>query len=389
MSEVFPRHSAGLAQLRDKGRLRHLIPPVGHDFSSNDYLGLAQSETLKSAGLEALSRGVPVGAGGSRLLRGNADEHVLLEAEAAAFFGTEAALFMGGGFNANQAIFSTLPRHGDLVLYDALIHASSHDGMRLGRAESRKFLHNSPADAATQIAAWRAEGGTGQIWIAIESVYSMEGTLAPLAEFAALARREAAVLVVDEAHATGLFGDQGRGLSHDYAADPSVLTLHTCGKGLGVSGALICGAQVLIDVLINRSRGFIFATAPSPLNAALVRAALRDLAENATRRQRAWALIDHAHTEAARLCGLSGYQSQILPVIIGGDKPTMALAETLQTRGFDVRGIRPPTVPKGTSRLRISLTGSLTKAVITALFETLATELAQSGLQPSALDHVA
>ena len=389
MSDVFPRHSTGLEDLREQGRFRRLIPRAGHDFSSNDYLGLAQSQTLKTAALEALERGVPVGAGGSRLLRGNADEHVALEAEAAAFFGTEAALFMGGGFNANQAIFSTLPQRGDLVLYDALIHASTHDGMRLGRGESRSFIHNSPADAAAQIANWRAEGGSGQIWIAVESVYSMEGTLAPLPEFAALAKREAAVLVVDEAHASGLFGDLGRGLAHDYAQNPWVLTLHTCGKGLGVSGALICGAQVLIEFLVNRGRGFIFATAPSPLNAALVRVALRDLAENAGRRARAWDLITHAHSEATRLCGISGYQSQILPVIIGEDKPTMALAERMQAQGFDVRGIRPPTVPKGTSRLRISLTGTLTKPVITELFETLAAELAQSNLQPYALDQVA
>ncbi|KPD12901.1 8-amino-7-oxononanoate synthase [Phaeobacter sp. 11ANDIMAR09] len=389
MSAVFPGHSAGLEDLREQGRFRQLIPRAGHDFSSNDYLGLAQSQTLKTAALEALERGVPVGAGGSRLLRGNAEEHIALEAEAAAFFGTEAALFMGGGFNANQAIFSTLPQRGDLVLYDALIHASTHDGMRLGRGESRSFIHNSPADAAAQIASWRAEGGSGQIWIAVESVYSMEGTLAPLPEFAALAKREAAVLVVDEAHASGLFGDLGRGLAHDYAQNPWVLTLHTCGKGLGVSGALICGAQVLIEFLVNRGRGFIFATAPSPLNAALVRVALRDLAENAGRRARAWDLITHAHSEATRLCGISGYQSQILPVVIGEDKPTMALAERIQAQGFDVRGIRPPTVPKGTSRLRISLTGTLTKPVITELFETLAAELAQSNLQPYALDQVA
>ncbi|WP_375699435.1 8-amino-7-oxononanoate synthase [Pseudophaeobacter sp. TrK17] len=389
MSQGFPRHAAGLQELRDQGRFRRLIPRAGHDFSSNDYLGLAQSQTLKTAALEALERGVPVGAGGSRLLRGNADEHALLEAEAAAFFGSEAALFMGGGFNANQAIFSTLPQRGDLVLNDALIHASTHDGMRLGRAETRKFSHNDPSDAAAQIAQWRAAGGAGQVWIAIESVYSMEGTLAPLAEFAALAGREGAVLVVDEAHATGLFGDLGRGLAHDYAQNPAVLTLHTCGKGLGVSGALICGAQVLIDFLINRGRGFIFATAPSPLNAALVRVALRDLAQNPERRNRAWDHITHAHSEAARLCGITGFQSQILPVVIGDDRRTMALAEHLQGQGFDVRGIRPPTVPKGTSRLRISLAGTLTKGIITELFERLAPELARLQQQPAGLEQVA
>ncbi|MEP2718246.1 8-amino-7-oxononanoate synthase [Pseudophaeobacter sp.] len=380
-AQPFPRHAEALQSLQARGRFRQLMPRAGHDFASNDYLGLAQSELLQQAASAALARGVPVGAGGSRLLRGNADEHVVLEAEAAAFFGTEAALFMGGGFNANQAIFSTLPQKGDLVLHDALIHASTHDGMRLGRAEACKFRHNDPVDAAAQIAGWRAEGGAGQIWIAIESVYSMEGTLAPVAEFAVLAAREDAVLVVDEAHATGLFEDLGRGLAHDYADDPKVLTLHTCGKGLGVSGALICGAQVLIESLINRGRGFIFATAPSPLNAALVRAALKELAQNPARSQRAWEHIKHAHAEAARLCGLSGFQSQILPVIIGDDRRTMDLAARLQSHGFDIRGIRPPTVPRGTSRLRVSLTGTLSKPVITQMFECLAKELTQSGLE--------
>lgn len=389
MSQSFPRHAAGLEDLRRLGRFRQLIPRAGHDFSSNDYLGLAQSDLLKTAAIEALARGVPVGAGGSRLLRGNAEEHIALEQEAAAFFGTEAALFMGGGFNGNQAIFSTLPQRGDLVLYDALIHASTHDGMRLGRAETRAFAHNAPGDAAAQIAQWRSAGGAGQIWIAIESVYSMEGTLAPVADFAALAAQHAAVLVVDEAHATGLFGDLGRGLAHEVAQNPRVLTLHTCGKGLGVSGALICGAQVLIDFLVNRGRGFIFATAPSPLNAALVRVALRDLAGNADRRARAWEHITHAHSEAARLCGITGFQSQILPVIIGADTPTMALAQALQDQGFDIRGIRPPTVPKGTSRLRISLTGTVTKETITDLFERLAQQLDQRGLVAAELEQVA
>lgn len=375
MTEAFPRHATALETLQKRGRFRQLMPRAGHDFASNDYLGLAASDVLKQAAADALARGVAVGAGGSRLLRGNDAEHGLLEQEAASFFGTEAALFMGGGFNANQAIFSTLPQQGDLVLYDALIHASTHDGMRLGRAETRRFAHNDVQDATAQIADWRASGGEGRIWIAIEAVYSMEGTLGPVAQMAALAAANEAVLVVDEAHATGVFGDLGRGLAHDIAHRPQVLTLHTCGKGLGVSGALICGAQVLIDTLINRARGFIFATAPSPLNAALVRAALQDLAQTLVRREQAWDQINHAHAEAARLCGLKGFQSQILPVILGEDQCTMQVAQALQGQGFDIRGIRPPTVPRGTSRLRISLTGSLTMRVITAMFEALAGEL--------------
>lgn len=368
----FARQDRALTALQTRGRYRALIARAGHDFASNDYLGLAGSDVLNSAARDALERGVPVGAGGSRLLRGNADEHVLLEHEAAEFFGTEAALFMGGGFQANTAIFSTLPGADDLVLYDALIHASTHDGMRLGRAETRAFAHNDVNVAEAAIQTWRAEGNTGQIWIAVESLYSMDGDLAPVAELMALADAHDAVLVVDEAHATGVFGDMGRGLSHTYAARENLLTLHTCGKGLGVSGALICGARVLIDTLINKARGFIFATAPSPLNAALVRAALTELRANPGRQAAAQDLMHHAHKEAQEHLGLTGFQSQIMPIIIGADKPTMALAGALQDMGYDIRGIRPPTVPRGTSRLRISITLNTPAPVISDMFRDLA-----------------
>ena len=369
---VFPRHEKALETLKSRGRFRSLIPRAGHDFASNDYLGLAGSDLLRDAASAALARGVPVGAGGSRLLRGNDAEHQLLEAEAADFFGTQAALFINGGFTGNMAIFSALPHHGDLVLYDALIHASTHDGMRLGRAQSQSFAHNDVAAAEAAITNWRAQGGTGQIWIAVETVYSMDGDCAPVAALSDLATREQAVLVLDEAHSTGVFGDQGRGLGHAVAHLPNVLSLHTCGKALGVSGALICGASALIETLINKARAFIYATAPSPLNAALVRAALRELSHNPARQLDAWGNITHAHAEAGRLCGISGLTSQILPIVIGDDKGCMAVAATLQARGFDVRGIRPPTVPRGTSRLRLSISKNTSRAVITDLFSTLA-----------------
>ncbi len=375
MTDLFARHEKSLKALQTRGRYRQLMPRAGYDFSSNDYLGLADSDVLRAAATTALARGVPVGAGGSRLLRGNADEHTLLEAEAAAFFNTEAALFMGGGFNANVAIFSTLPVQGDLVLFDALIHASTHDGMRLGRAETRSFAHNDVADAAAQITSWRSAGGCGQIWIAVEAVYSMDGDIAQLAALNALARRENACLIVDEAHATGVIGSQGRGVAHEIAAQPHVLSLHTCGKAMGVSGALVCGAGTLIETLINKARGFIYATAPSPLNAALVRAALQLLQDAPDLQRRAQDTVQHAQTEAARLCGLSGFQTQILPVIIGDDKAALALAARMQSLGYDIRAIRPPTVPRGTARLRLSITPNVRPDIITQMFTDLAREM--------------
>ena len=369
------RHQHALGQLKARGRYRQLLPRGGVDFSSNDYLGLAASGLMRDIAKAALERGVPVGAGGSRLLRGNTSEHELLEDEASRFFGTEATLFMGGGFNANMAIFSTLPQQGDLVLYDALIHASTHDGMRLGRAECRSFTHSDPTSCEEEIAAWRKDGGTGQIWIAVEALYSMDGDIAPLSALASLAENTDAILVIDEAHSTGLFGEQGRGLGAALAGLPNVLSLHTCGKALGASGALICGQRILIETLINKARSFIYATAPSTLNAALVRGALEAVQQRPELRKSAWDNIHQAWREADRFCGLSGFESQILPVVIGEDKRTMQIAFDLQKAGYDIRGIRPPTVPRGTSRLRISITPNADGNAITKVFQDLAPHL--------------
>lgn len=367
----FARHAEALDALAARGRRRALSPRTGRDFASNDYLGLAASDLLRDAARAALDRGVAVGSGGSRLLRGNDAEHEALETEAAAFFGAPAALYMGAGFPGNVAIFSALPMQGDLVLHDALVHASAHDGMRLGRAETRGFAHNDADAARDALKAWRAAGGTGRAWIACESLYSMEGDLAPLADLAAVAAEDGAVLVVDEAHATGLYGDLGQGRAHGLDASVDVVSLHTCGKALGAAGGLVCADLVLIDTLVNRARNFVFSTAPSPLDAAVVRAALRLMAERADLRDTAWSNIRRAH-EAARRAGFGPFETQILPVIIGEDAEAVALSRALQARGHDVRAIRPPTVPRSTARLRVSITPNVTPGEIDALFADLA-----------------
>ncbi len=371
----FETHVDALDALKTKGRYRVLVPRMGKDFASNDYLGLANSEDLNKAAIAALERGVALGAGASRLLRGNDPEHEALEKEAATFFGTQKALFFGGGFVANAAIFSTLPRNGDLIVYDELIHASAHDGMRLGRAQAVAFEHNNVTHAETVINEWRAKGGTGRIWLAFETVYSMEGDIAPIRDIVALAQAHDAVLVADEAHATGVLGVQGRGLLYAYEGQADIITLHTCGKALGVSGALVCGATSLIDTLINRARGFIFSTAPSPLTAALVRAALNTLQQIPSPSDALAKRVAHAHREAVQKCGLATLQTQIIPVIIGDDKQTMVVASRMQAHGFDVRGIRPPSVPRGTARLRISITLNASPTEISDMFSVLAEEL--------------
>ena len=366
----FPAQQADLAKLTQASRRRRLSGRDGADFSSNDYLGLAGSPVLANAVQAALERGVPVGSGGSRLLRGNHPEHEALEAEAAAYFGCERALWFSSGFAANSALFATLPQRGDLIVHDELIHASAHEGMRLGRAERIAVRHNDANAFEIAASNWRRQGGPsagrGRIWLAAESLYSMDGDRAPLDDLAAIATRLDAVLLIDEAHATGVFGPHGRGLAAHLDGQDNVITLRTCGKALGCEGALVCAPGVVADFLINRGRGFIFSTAASPLMAAAVRAALGVLRDEPERRESLWRRVRLAEELLGPLgAGVSG--SQILPVIIGEDAETMARAAALQAAGFDVRGIRPPTVPTGTARLRIAITLNVSEADIAAL----------------------
>ncbi|TGX55720.1 8-amino-7-oxononanoate synthase [Sphingomonas gei] len=371
MSALFTAHQQDLAQLAAHNRARRLVARAGRDFSSNDYLGLAKSPRLAAAITDAIGRGVPVGSGGSRLLRGNHAEHEALEAEAARFFRSETALYFSSGYAANAALLSTLPQHGDLILHDALIHASAHEGMRLSRADYRAARHNDLGAFADAIREWRASGGRGRIWIAVESLYSMDGDRAPLAELATLAAQEDAILLIDEAHATGVFGSDGSGFSAELEGRDNVITLHTCGKALGCEGALVCGPKVVRDFLVNRGRAFIFSTAPSPLMAAAVREALRIVADEPERRARLQRLIQMAG-DALAPHGVGVTGSQILPLIIGEEGETMRRAAVLQAAGFDVRGIRPPTVPAGTARLRISLTLNVEERDVRALAGALA-----------------
>ena len=293
-----------LARLDAAGRLRGLRPRMGAEFASNDYLGLSASARMREAMAAALARGVAIGSGGSRLLRGNDPEHEALEVEAAAHFGSAAALFFANGYAANVAAFATLPQPGDLIVHDALVHASAHDGMRLARAPRVAVAHNDAVAFEDAIGRWRAEGGTGTPWIAVESLYGMDGDRAPLAELAAVAARHEAMLLIDEAHATGVFGSAGRGLAEG----------------------------------------------------------LRCLAEEPERQARLWTLV----AAAERALGFAS-GSQLFPVIVGADGAAVALAERCQAAGYDVRAIRPPTVPAGTARLRISITCNVDEAAIEGL----------------------
>jgi 8-amino-7-oxononanoate synthase len=256
-----------LEDLDAKQARRALRSGSGIDFTSNDYLGLAGSPRLAAAMMHALKLGVPCGAGGSRLLRGNHPEHERLEHEAAGFFNAERVLLFGSGYAANLGILSTLPQRGDLVLHDEHIHASAHDGIKLGRAGATAFAHNDAGAAEDAIKSWRRAGGAGTPWIVVESLYSMDGDFAPLADLRALAQASEAMLLIDEAHATGVFGEAGRGLAAQYEGSPEILVLHTGGKALGVSGALVAGAALLCDFPLCRSRCGSSRTNPSAARA--------------------------------------------------------------------------------------------------------------------------
>jgi 8-amino-7-oxononanoate synthase len=366
---------ANLRELADRGRLRSLRERSGIDFTSNDYLGLAESSELQRAAADAVARGVPVGAGGSRLLRGNHPEHEALETEAAAHFGAETALYFGGGYVANLAIFSTLPQTGDLIVHDELIHASVHEGLRRSRADFAGVPHNNVDAFDAAIVRWRKAGGTGRPWLSVESLYSMDGDSPNLVELLAVADRHEAMVVIDEAHATGVLGPQGRGLAAAFEGRENVITLHTCGKALGTAGGFILAPRIVRDFLVNRARPFIFATAPSPLTAAITRSALELSSSNPGRRERLARLVQFAGTELRRQCNIEPSGSHIIPVIVGSDQAAVNLASALQRRGYDIRAIRPPTVAEGTARLRIALTLNVDEATVTKLFEALSEDL--------------
>jgi 8-amino-7-oxononanoate synthase len=354
-----------LKRLEDARRLRQLSPAGGRDFTSNDYLGLKSHPALRQTAIEALQAGMEAGAGGSRLLRGNHPAHEALEVYAARAFGFPSALFFSSGFLANYALMTTLPARQDVIFFDALIHASLRDGIQASPAAHVRIPHNDVNAFEAALRRPRSKGG--RRWIVAESVYSMDGDLAPVADLLRLCREHDAWLVLDEAHATGVFGPTGHGVAEGLEASERLIAVHTCGKGLGVAGALVCAARPIADYLIAKARPFIYSTAPTPLQALLVHKALKLSAAEGWRRERLRAL-----------CALAGErwpvappQSPIIPVILGEDAKALAAAARLRELGFDARAIRPPTVPEGTARLRLTLNALLRDEDVIAIGEAL------------------
>jgi 8-amino-7-oxononanoate synthase len=339
--------------LKAKGRYRSLSLPNGVDLTSNDYLGLAEHPYLRDAAIVYLENGGNIGAGGSRLLRGHAEEHAALEVYATEFFAAPKALYFSSGFQANATLFQTLCSRHDTIIFDEFVHASAREGIQNSHAQHLKAQHNDVS--SFEVACKKAKG---RIWIAVESVYSMDGDIAPLDELYALAKRYDAMLVIDEAHGTGVMGASGKGVSEALIAQHGydrIIVLHTCGKAIGVAGGLLCASSDIVEMMVNAARGFVYSTAPMPLQAHLVQKSLELIAsdEGKSRREKLAVLSE----KAQQFFGGSG--AHVVPIVIGDDAACVDVAQKLQQKGWDIRAIRPPTVPEGTARLRLSLSAAL------------------------------
>lgn len=370
----------GLASLEDAGLYRRLEPlasapgPVvtlasGEtllDFSSNDYLGLAADPRLARAAAQTLETH-GVGSGASRLIVGSASEHQALEEDLARFKGAEAALLFNSGWQANVGVLPALVGEGDLLISDALNHASIIDGARLSKAAIAVVPHNDLdafEDALRQ--------GARRKLVVVDGLFSMDGDVAPLRELRELCDRHGALLYVDEAHATGVLGAGGRGACEAAGIEADV-QMGTLGKALGSFGAYVAGPLPLRAWLIHKARSFVFTTSLPPALCAASRESLRIVGAEPERRERLLSLSRHF----ASRCRALGFDvgpttTQIVPVIVGEARAAVELSKRLRDRGILARAIRPPTVPGGTSRLRFAFRATHTEEQIERALEALA-----------------
>ena len=359
------RWRAELDALRSAGRERRLAPPAGVDFSSNDYLGYAKLAWPARVG----SRGGTA----SRLLRGHAEVWDQVEERLARWHGAEAALVFNTGYVANEGLLATLIGPHDLVLSDALNHASIVDGLRLSRAQRFVFRHNDVDQLATRLREASLDRPAGQqLFIVTESLFGMEGDRSPLVDFVEVAERYEAHVIVDEAHATGCLGPAGSGLVDALGLRHRVLaSVHTGGKALGVPGAYITGSRLLRDFLINRCRHLIFTTALPPLVGSWWLDALDRVTEDVAVRAALRQAVSYLRDQLAHQGISSAGEDHIVPLILGDDARAVEAARLFQAAGFDVRAIRPPTVPPGTARLRLSIHADHDDATLARLAATL------------------
>lgn len=339
------------------------------DFCSNDYLGLARHPKIVAAMCEAAAR-TGVGSGAAHLVTGHGREHAALEEELAAFTGRERALLFSTGYMANLAAICTLADRGEVVLLDRLNHASLIDGALLSGARFARYAHGDGAAAEKALGEHKDEVSV----LATDAVFSMDGDVARLPSLARACQRKKAWLVVDDAHGIGVLGARGRGTLEHYEMDSEEVPVlvGTLGKALGTFGAFVAGSHELIELLLQKARTYIYTTAmPQPV-AAATRMALRLIDEEAWRRERVHALTTRFRTAARQLdLPLGTSDTPIQPVILGTPETALSAQKALWEAGFWVVAIRPPTVPAGSARLRITLSAAHTESQIDALVETL------------------
>ncbi|MDB5308390.1 MAG: 8-amino-7-oxononanoate synthase [Gemmataceae bacterium] len=372
------RWSGVLGELRGQGRYRSFRLPAGVDFTSNDYLGYGggrgPSAGYPVPGTESPLPGgrrpaLPITGTASRLLRGHHAIWDEVEAALAEWHGAEAVLTMTSGYNANEGLIATVAEPGDWVAADELSHACIIDGLRMARPRKFLFRHNDLNHLEEGLKAEAAKRPEGrELFVVTESLFSMDGDTAPLAEIVGLAERYGAHVIVDEAHSTGCFGPRGSGCVDEAGLRGRVLaSVHTGGKALGVPGAYICGSKLLKEYLINKCRHLIFTTAlPAAVGAwwrdRIPQVKADDDGRTALHRN-AVVLRDHL----ARYGFSPPGSDYVVPVIVGEDEPAVRAATALQQQGYDVRAIRPPTVPHGTCRLRISVHADHDPAILAQL----------------------
>ncbi|CAO3593039.1 unnamed protein product [Absidia cylindrospora] len=382
MNQLTQQMDVTLAKRQAIAKLRRLVvnPIDNIDFSSNNFLGLSYSQTMRQDFLNELqSMPYILGSTGSRLLNGNSQYAQDLEQRIADFHGAPTALIFNSGFDANAGLFSTVPQKGDIILYDALVHASVHEGMRISRAAHRiPFAHSDVVDLGAKLEA--IKDTKQNVFVAVETVYSMDGDVAPLNEIVQLLRsywpnEENGFLIVDEAHATGVYGDHGRGLVSQLGLENMVFArLHTFSKALASNGAVILGSETLRQYLINYARPLIYSTFMSFSSLALIQTAYKQLESEETKKTQ-----EHLHiiTRQFRnsIClpmgNLLPSNSPIQGVVLNGNAPVRALATYLNQRGFIVKPICSPTVPKGQERVRICLHGHNTISQVDDLVQSI------------------
>jgi len=384
-----------LEERRQAGLYRRAEPLAGYDGAAavtpdgrrvtvlcgNDYLGLA-ADPRPAAVLADKARRLGSGAGAAHLVTGHRTEHEALEAELAALTGREAALLFSTGYMANLGVVTALAGRGDTVAEDRLNHASLIDAVRLAGARPRRYRHADPAHLARRL------GGAATLAVT-DGVFSMDGDVAPLPQLAAATEEAGATLVVDDAHGLGVLGPEGGGSVPATGCDPRrvPVLIGTLGKAFGSFGAFVAGSGTLIDALRQLARTYIYTTAPGPAQTAAALEAVRIARAEPWRRERLQALVARFRAGARQL-GLpvperSGPSTPIQPVVVGSAAAALAWSKTLAARGLRVAAIRPPTVPAGTARLRVSLTACHAEADVDRLLDALAAAADHHPVEPS------